>query len=132
MQKLPVLTLPKGNNGKPGCCIRCGKKLRKNDYVSLELDQRVDEYHDFGGIPDSHNQGGFEFGKDCAKALRIRASRKLLAAGLVTVDRVNVVGNVASGKGSDGINYEAFSALCPAIKELAAEVRAKLEKRSRD
>ena len=70
---LKARILPKGNNGKDGCCIRCGKKLKMNEAVFLELDQRVDEYHDFGGIPDADNQGGFEFGPDCAEILRKRA-----------------------------------------------------------
>lgn len=36
-------------------------------------DQRIGEYHDFGGIPEELNQGAFEFGPDCAKILRRRA-----------------------------------------------------------
>lgn len=60
-----------------GCCIRCGKRLTDDERVWLELDQRIDEYHDFGGVPDNETQGWFEFGADCAKVLRQRARAAL-------------------------------------------------------
>ena len=62
-----------------GRCLRCGKPLGPNP-VMLNLDQRVNEYHDFGGIPDERNQGGFQFGHDCADIMRERA-RAALAKG---------------------------------------------------
>jgi hypothetical protein len=58
-------------------CTCCGRTLNPKTLVSLELDQRVDEYHDFGGIPDSKNQGGFDFGPDCAKKARAKARKAL-------------------------------------------------------
>jgi hypothetical protein len=63
------------NNGPhhgDGVCLRCGKKI-KGGSVSLELDRRTNEYHDFGGVPESKSQGWFDFGSDCAKILRNRA-----------------------------------------------------------
>lgn len=59
-------------------CVRCGKPLGPSP-VWLEFDQRVAEYHDFGGVPENLSQGSFEFGPDCADALRKRA-RVALAA----------------------------------------------------
>jgi hypothetical protein len=43
----------------------------------LELDQRTNEYHDFGGVPADRSQGWFDFGPDCADALRKRARAAL-------------------------------------------------------
>lgn len=81
------VTLPyKGHPGPhhgDGQCLRCGKQTR-GQAVSLELDRRVNEYHDFGGIPDDHNQGGFDFGPDCAKVLRERAKAALAAQGIAS------------------------------------------------
>jgi hypothetical protein len=54
-----------------GHCLRCGRKLDAK--VQLELDQRTNEYHDFGGVPANCSQGWFDFGPDCAEALRTRA-----------------------------------------------------------
>lgn len=79
MKTLPARILPKGNNGKEGCCIRCGKKLNMSECVGLELDQRIDEYHDFGGVPEELSQGCFDFGPDCAEILRKRARAALEA-----------------------------------------------------
>lgn len=61
-----------------GHCLRCGKKLR--EIVQLELDQRTNEYHNFGGVPDNESQGWFEFGPDCAELLRHRARAALAKA----------------------------------------------------
>ena len=55
-----------------GRCVRCGKPLSTAP-VSLELDTRTGEYHDFGDVPEQDSQGWFEFGGDCAEALRTRA-----------------------------------------------------------
>jgi hypothetical protein len=46
--------------------------------VWLELDQRIDEYHDFGGVPADASQGSFLFGTDCAERLRSRAAYHLV------------------------------------------------------
>jgi len=62
-----------------GTCQRCGKPLGKNP-VSLELDQRINEYHDFGGVPSELSQGCFDFGADCAKILRKRARAAIAKA----------------------------------------------------
>ena len=54
-------------------CERCNRLLTEADAVWLELDQRTNTFHDFGGIPDGHNQGGFPFGVACAKHERKKA-----------------------------------------------------------
>lgn len=64
-------------------CTRCGKALGVEVNVALELDQRVGEYHDFGGVPEAQSQGWFLFGPDCATALRVRARAALARAGIV-------------------------------------------------
>lgn len=74
MKRLPKMYLGQDfAHSKEGCCTRCGKRLDPATAVSLELDQRIDEYHDFGGVPAHSSQGGFDFGPDCAQALRYRA-----------------------------------------------------------
>lgn len=70
--KIPEQYLKDGPHDRDETCTRCGKTI-KGEAVWLELDQRVNEYHDFGGIPDDKNQGGFAFGEDCARVLRKRA-----------------------------------------------------------
>jgi hypothetical protein len=56
-------------------CERCEKPL-KNKIAWLELDQRNDTFHDFGGVPPDLSQGFFHFGIDCAKALIAEAEGK--------------------------------------------------------
>lgn len=63
-----------------GNCIRCGRPLV--DKVALELDQRISEYHDFGGVPQEQSQGWFDFGRACANALRKRARIALMRSGI--------------------------------------------------
>lgn len=46
-------------------CTCCGRKLNRN-IAWLELDQRTDSYHDFGGVPSEKSQGWFPFGIACA------------------------------------------------------------------
>jgi hypothetical protein len=58
-------------------CTCCGRQLDPSKSVWLELDQRIMEYHDFGGIPDDRNQGGFEFGPGCARTARAKAREAL-------------------------------------------------------
>jgi len=60
------------------CCTCCGRPLNAERAVNLELDNRIDEYHDFGGVPPSQSQGWFEFGPACAKKARARAALALL------------------------------------------------------
>jgi hypothetical protein len=64
-------------------CTHCGKALNEKTMVSLELDQRINEYHDFGNVPEDQSQGWFDFGKDCAAKLRAIAQRKLEAENLI-------------------------------------------------
>ncbi len=47
-------------------CTCCGRGL-VNMVAWLELDQRTQTYHDFGGVPDDRSQGWFPFGLTCAK-----------------------------------------------------------------
>jgi hypothetical protein len=47
-------------------CTCCEKPL-KGKIAWLELDQRTDTYHDFGGVPDNKSQGWFPFGLTCAR-----------------------------------------------------------------
>jgi hypothetical protein len=58
-------------------CTCCSRVLNPATKVALELDQRVGEYHDFGGVPENESQGWFEFGQACAKKARIYARDKL-------------------------------------------------------
>jgi len=57
-------------------CDCCGKLLNPMRRVWLELDQRIDCYHDYEfGVPESHSQGWFAFGPDCA-AKRLKEARE--------------------------------------------------------
>lgn len=50
-------------------CNRCNEKLDPNKIVWLELDQDTGLYTD-GELPEGHtSQGGFAFGRSCAKAV---------------------------------------------------------------
>lgn len=49
-------------------CERCGAKLAKDKIVWLELDQRTNTYTS-EPVPQEFSQGGFAFGKDCAKIM---------------------------------------------------------------
>lgn len=69
---LPPLFLTGGPFWSDALCWRCGKPL-KGGTVKLELDDRVDEMHDFGGVPKSDSRGWFNVGPDCAEILRKRA-----------------------------------------------------------
>jgi hypothetical protein len=62
-------------------CTMCDKLLmHTGNEVWLELDQRVNEYHDFYGIPENLSQGWFPFGRDCAPKARAKARAALAAA----------------------------------------------------
>jgi hypothetical protein len=69
----PVTDLPEGNR-KCGCC---GKPLKRRCGM-LELDQRTDTFHDFGGVPAEKSQGWFPFGIDCGRRLIAEAQPKVL------------------------------------------------------
>jgi hypothetical protein len=50
-------------------CDRCGEKLDPSKIVWLELDQDTGRYTD-QPLPEGHeSQGGFSFGRACAKAV---------------------------------------------------------------
>jgi len=72
---MTALYLNGGPHHHQGVCLRCGKPLA--GLVALELDQRIGEYHDFGGVPEDASQGWFDFGPDCAAAMRERARAAL-------------------------------------------------------
>lgn len=63
-------------------CSRCGNKVDPRKVVHLELDQRINAYHDFGGVPEEDSQGGFEFGQDCAVIARQEAIEQAEAYGI--------------------------------------------------
>lgn len=50
-------------------CTCCRKDLNGHAFRWLELDQRIDAYHDFGDVPPEKSQGLFPFGLTCAKKL---------------------------------------------------------------
>lgn len=55
-------------------CEICGKKLDPNKIVWLNLDRRTNTYTD-KELPSQYSQGGFPFGKDCAKRiLKVKGS----------------------------------------------------------
>lgn len=47
-------------------CERCGDKLKPGKEVWLELDTRTNTFTD-EEVPTEHSQGGFTFGKACAR-----------------------------------------------------------------
>lgn len=58
-------------------CTCCEKPLGAAARM-LELDQRVNAYHDFGGVPDDRSQGWFVFGLTCARK-QVEKARAALA-----------------------------------------------------
>lgn len=61
-------------------CTCCKKPLVRR-FAYLELDQRIDAYHDFGGVPADRSQGWFPFGLTCAAKLNKQAAQAV--AGVV-------------------------------------------------
>lgn len=57
-------------------CTCCERPL-KSKVAWLELDQRNNTYHDFGGVPDNLSQGWFPFGMTCARNALVRAHKRL-------------------------------------------------------
>ena len=51
-----------------GFCERCGAKLAGDKIWWLEYDQRTGTYS-LEAVPEEFSQGGFSFGKDCAKIM---------------------------------------------------------------
>jgi hypothetical protein len=54
-------------------CTCCQRDLTGHAFRWLELDQRTNTYHDFGGVPEDRSQGWFPFGLKCAKRLITKA-----------------------------------------------------------
>lgn len=50
-------------------CERCGEKLNPKTSVMLEMDGSSNLYYKPGKLPPERSQGGFYFGKACAKAV---------------------------------------------------------------
>lgn len=72
---------PKGDGIETCCC--CGKPLQPMRRVWLELDHRIDCYHDFDlGVPESLSQGWFAFGPECARRQLTAARAASKAAGV--------------------------------------------------
>lgn len=63
-------------------CTCCGKRLNPATMICLELDTRVNRYHD--RVPPEHSQGAFEFGPACAKRERLAAWEALYHARMST------------------------------------------------
>lgn len=55
-------------------CTCCQKRL-SGKMAWLELDQRTNTYHDFGGVPQDESQGWFQFGLTCARNELAKASQ---------------------------------------------------------
>jgi hypothetical protein len=50
-------------------CTRCNEKLNPKTMVWLELSNTDGKYYPEGELPEGHvSQGGFEFGRACAKS----------------------------------------------------------------
>lgn len=61
------------NNGVVFCTC-CGRPLK--EVAWLELDQRSQTYHDWGGVPAERSQGWFPFGMKCARnALKVHGEK---------------------------------------------------------
>ena len=60
-------------------CTCCDRDLTGHAIRMLELDQRTDTYHDFGGVPADRSQGWFPFGLKCARK-QIEKARKATGA----------------------------------------------------
>lgn len=56
-------------------CTCCDRPLVRK-FAWLELDQRINTYHDFGGVPVENSQGWFPFGLTCARKLNSAAATR--------------------------------------------------------
>lgn len=63
-------------------CDCCGKAIKPGRTVWLELDHRIDGYHDYENVPETLSQGWFPFGPTCAARLLREAREKAAAAGV--------------------------------------------------
>ena len=50
-------------------CEHCGKKLRQDQAVYLELSAKTNQWYPEGECPAEESQGSFPVGKTCAKTL---------------------------------------------------------------
>jgi hypothetical protein len=57
-------------------CDCCGRAIKPGKTVWLELDHRVDGYHDYENVPEQMSQGWFPFGPACAARLLREAREK--------------------------------------------------------
>jgi hypothetical protein len=95
-KELPQMYLAyKGNDRHYGddVCTRCGRSITEKHggkRVQLELDQWLNEYHDFGGVNPEHSQGWFDFGPSCAEKLRQRARAAIAAVPLEVQQTVSL------------------------------------------
>ena len=63
-------------------CDCCGRTIKPGRIVWLELDQRIDCYHDYENVPADMSQGMFPFGPTCAARLLREARAKAQAVGI--------------------------------------------------
>lgn len=63
-------------------CECCGRRVNPATQVWLELDHRIDGYHDYGGVPWDRSQGWFLFGAACARKRLAAAKAAAKARGI--------------------------------------------------
>lgn len=69
-------------NGRTTCEC-CGRTVNAATRVWLELDHRIDEYHDMElGVPQDRSQGWFLFGAACARKRLAAAKAAAKARGI--------------------------------------------------
>lgn len=78
-------------------CQRCGLPIRPGRGVMLELDQRTNTYTR-QPVPAEHSQGGFWFGRDCARTEKARhaaAQRPNYASAFTLIELLAVIACIA-------------------------------------
>jgi hypothetical protein len=63
-------------------CDCCGRTIKPGKTVWLELDHRIDGFHDYESVPEAKSQGWFPFGPACAARLLRDAREKAAARGV--------------------------------------------------
>ena len=63
-------------------CTCCHRDLSGHAVRMLERDNRIQGFHDFGGVPEDESQGSFPFGLACAKKQLTLSDAALTAKGL--------------------------------------------------
>jgi hypothetical protein len=56
-------------------CEHCGRKLDESKIVWLELSFRTGQWFQPGACPENESQGGFPFGRACAKTVMAEQSK---------------------------------------------------------